>query len=372
MNLPRGTRNKVQGGLEYVLTHCVPSEDGVIFPRKIYTHDLSYQREVCNKNEAMYYFEKSKYLDCRVGAYPDQPVLTKYFGIENRIPPSLIMIDIDKSQFQTDRALRTALSKTLSNIREMLGSARPTVLWTGNGYHVIQPIEGVVLEDIEDFNEFVQPSMNFLRFTEWKLSNGKMDFQHNKTVSFGNCLLRIPGSHNSKCVVANGDIADEKTEVRIIQKWDSNKPHIKSLLGSYYVYLVDQKQKNNRVYRDEPRWHTNNNQIIPWIENLLRTPLPDHRKTIIWLILSRYLINVRGITYEDAFSDIKKWVTICNKQKSLYPGHFDSIIRDRLKQAIKDKKYPIGLSRLSRDNIELYNLLLKLNVIHIRTACGTC
>jgi hypothetical protein len=363
MNLPSGIRKKVQDGLEFVLTHCVPLEDAAIFPRKIYTHDLSYQLEVCDKNQAMYYFEKSRYLDCRIRAYPDQPVLAKYFGVENGSPPSLIMIDIDKSQFQTDKALKITLSKTLANIREMLGDAHPTVLWTGNGYHVIQPIEAIVLEEIKDFNNFVQPSMNFLRFAELKLSNGKMDIQHNKTISFGNCLLRILGSHNSKCVVANGDIADEKSEVRIIQKWDSNKPHIKSLLGSYFVYLVDQKQKNNRVYRDEPRWHTNNNQIIPWIENLLRTPLPDHRKMIIWLILSRYLINVRGMTFGDAFSIIKEWTRKCSKEKLLYPSHFDSIIRNRLWEAIKGKKYPIGLSMLKRENIVLYDLLFRLDVI---------
>jgi len=92
---------------------------------------------------------------------------------------------------------------------------------------------------------------------------------------------------------------------------------------------------------------------------LLKTPLPDYRKMIIWLVLSRYLINVLGMTYEDAFSIIKKWVMRCDEEKPLYPGHFDIIIRDRLRQAVKDKKYPIGLHRLKMENIELYNLLLR-------------
>lgn len=268
MILPIDTHKKVLDGLEFVLMHCVPTESGSIFPRQIYTRNLGCQLKVCDKSEAMHYFEKSFYLDCRIRAYPDQPTLPKYFGVENGIPPSLIMIDIDKSQFQTDRALRIALSKTLTSIREML-DAQPNVLWTGNGYHVIQPLEAVVLEEIKDFNEFVQPSMNFMRFAEWKLSNGKMDIQHNRTVSFGNCLLRIPGSHNSKCVAANGGIPDEETEVRIMQKWNGYRPHIRSLLGSYYAYLIDQKQKNNSINRSEQHWFTNNNQSIPWIEKLL-------------------------------------------------------------------------------------------------------
>jgi hypothetical protein len=351
-------------GLEFVLMHCVSSESGTIFPRKIFTHSLGCQLEACDENEAMHYFEKSHYLDCRIRAYPDQPTLTKYFGVVNGIPPHLLMIDIDKLRFPTDRALKIALSKTLTSMREMLGGAHPTVLWTGNGYHIIQPIEAVVLEKIKEFNEFIKPSLNFLRFAEWKLSNGKMDTQHNKTISFGNCLLRIPGSHNSKCVAANSGIIDEMTEVRIIQKWNAIRPHISSLLGSYYAYLVDQKRKNKRFNYDEQDRYTDKNRVIPWIEKLLKTPLPDYRKMVIWLILSRYLINVRGMTFEDAFSSIGEWTRRCGKEKLLYPCDFDFIIRDRLKQAIKDKKYPIGLSRLSRENTELYNLFLQLEVIH--------
>ncbi len=137
------------------------------------------------------------------------------------------------------------------------------------------------------------------------------------------------------------------------------RPHIRSLLGSYFAYLVDQKQKNNIITSGELRWHTNSNQVIPWIENLLKVPLPDYRKMVIWLLLTRYLINVQDINYEDAFSIIKKWVLRCHEEKPLYPTHFDSIIRERLKQAIKDKKRPIGLSRLKRENTELYNLLLR-------------
>ncbi len=108
MKIPLDSHKKVLNGLEFVMMHCVPSKDGFIFPRKIYIHSLGYQCEVYNLNEAMNYFEKSRYLDCRIRAYPDQPTLTKYFGVENGIPPNLIMIDIDKSQFPTDRAHKGA------------------------------------------------------------------------------------------------------------------------------------------------------------------------------------------------------------------------------------------------------------------------
>jgi hypothetical protein len=69
------------------------------------------------------------------------------------------------------------------------------------------------------------------------------------------------------------------------------------------------------------------------------------------------------MTLEEAFSIIEEWIRKCSRVKPLYPRHFDPIIRNRLRQAARDKKYPIGLPRIKSENIEFYNLLLKLNVI---------
>ena len=41
---------------------------------------------------------------------------------------------------------------------------------------------------------------------------------------------------------------------------------------------------------------------INWIEVLLRTPLDDYRKTIVNLILAPYLINIRQLEYQAAFT----------------------------------------------------------------------
>jgi hypothetical protein len=347
------TEISVRNGLEFILQHISVPE----FPRNIMTQRLGKQVLVINKKEAIKHFKESNFLDCRLSAYPP---ITRFEN--NMIAPSLIFIDLDRSRFSSERVFKLALSKTLTNIETNLRSI-PTVLWSGNGNHIIQPISALVLDGLDLFSSFDKPSVNFLRWSEQFLSNGKSDVAHTKTLSFGNCMLRIPGSHNSKCVAANGGIADKKSEVSIIQKWNGHSPHIRSLLGSYHAYLVDQKQKNDRFKSSEQHWFTTNNQAISWIEKLLITPLPDYRKMMIWLVLSRYLINVRGMTYKDAFSLIKKWVIRCNEENPLCPGHFDSIIRDRLKQATRDKRYPIGLSRIKSENIELYNLLLELNVI---------
>jgi hypothetical protein len=114
---------------------------------------------------------------------------------------------------------------------------KPTVTWSGHGYHIYQPVEAFVLEEESEFVKFEQPSRRFIQFAEQYLSNKKSDPCHSFTMSFNNCMLRIPGSYNSK-----SDHAIE--EVRIIQKWDGFRPSIKPLLFDFYLYLQDLKLKN--------------------------------------------------------------------------------------------------------------------------------
>jgi len=126
------------------------------------------------------------------------------------------------------------------NFKEILGS-NPTQLWTGNGYHFIQPQSAIALEKIDDFNEFAEPSRKFLHFEEWLMTDGKADQNHNRTVSFRNCMLRIPGSLNFGA--CQRDDKDEITgipleaEVRVVQCWDGNRPSIDNLLPRCYIWL---------------------------------------------------------------------------------------------------------------------------------------
>jgi hypothetical protein len=46
-------------------------------------------------------------------------------------------------------------------------------------------------------------------------------------------MLRIPGGYNSK----HGG----KQEVKIIQRWDGNRPDIRLLLGNFHAYLIDDR-----------------------------------------------------------------------------------------------------------------------------------
>jgi hypothetical protein len=148
---------------------------------------------------------------------------------------------------------------------EKLEGAHPTVLWSGNGYHIYQPMNAEFpLEQNETFSKFNQPSVQFLRFAEKHISNYKSDLSHNP--SFKSCMVRIPGSYNSKCL-AYGDNNDG-TQVKIIQRWNGYRPKINLLAGSYYAYLIDQKITESQ----RPKYPLNNVAsctIILWIEKLL-------------------------------------------------------------------------------------------------------
>src|SRR5919199_4771983 len=129
---------KVQDGLDFILNHFEEPQ----FPRKIMTKQLGYQIEVFNKEEALEHFNNSSYEDCRINAYPS---FTEYHGI-NRTPISFLMVDLDLKDFSGEhpekkgkRSLERVLNKTLQKIAESI-EGNPTVLWTGNGYHLYQPV----------------------------------------------------------------------------------------------------------------------------------------------------------------------------------------------------------------------------------------
>jgi hypothetical protein len=143
---------------------------------------------------------------------------------------------LDLSHFRNREALDRCLSKTLNTIKEILNSAYPTVLWSGNGYHIYLPVNAPILEQASIFAELdEQPSRKFIQWAEKYLSHNKSDPCHFSGLSFKNCMLRIPGSYNSK--------HGHNTEVNIIQKWNGVRPSIKPLLTEFYVYLADKKIK---------------------------------------------------------------------------------------------------------------------------------
>ncbi len=316
-----------------------------MFPRTISTHrSKGSQFEVFGKEQIAKAYEESHFIDCRINAYPSY---TQFKGIQ-RYPPNFIFADLDFSSFKDRRALGSALDSTLKTIRLKINGT-PTVLWTGNGYHIYQPIEALILEQFKEFEEFEHPSTRFLRFAESYLTNEKSDPSHNP--SFKSCMIRIPGTYNSK-------YPQGKNEIKIIQKWDGYRPPM-NVLGAFHDYLVDQKIKEIKLKkRIEKRFGTIGDRTHPisWIETFLQMPVPDYRKNAVSLIFAPYLINIRNLPYDSASLIIGDWLKKCSELRSLDPN-FDYKVKYSLNTSIRKLQLPIKFSTLKEKNKELYKQL---------------
>jgi hypothetical protein len=58
------------------------------------------------------------------------------------------MIDIDLNDFGSKDKLNRTLNRVLKKIESKM-HGHPTPLWTGNGYHICQPVEGFILEETD-------------------------------------------------------------------------------------------------------------------------------------------------------------------------------------------------------------------------------
>jgi hypothetical protein len=94
-------------------------------------------------------------------------------------------------------------------VRFLPNSVRPTVLWSGKGVHIWQPVESIILEQESKFAQFDRPSQTFLKFAAQYLSNHKSDTNNNP--AFKSCLLRVPDSYNSKYNEQSEEIAEVKS-----------------------------------------------------------------------------------------------------------------------------------------------------------------
>jgi hypothetical protein len=256
---------------------------------------------------------------------------------------------------------------TLKNFKDKLHDANPTVLWSGGGYHLLQPLH-VILEMESIFAKFHEPSRGLMRYAEKLMTYGKAYSNYSNNLSFGNCMVRIPGSYNAKNIQFddNGQIVNipPKSEFKIVQPWNGYKPNIRWFLHDYWMHLI--REKNNEVLnglrKDQKRLRSqcrrgidptqcqqSCQQVnkIDWIESLYRKPLNDFRKFCIWRIFAPYFINIRRLHQSEALDLIKDWLDRCSHLKRL---NFNA--ERNVKYALKTIRNfrPIGQDQLRMEN----------------------
>ncbi len=246
--------------------------------------------------------------------------------------PSILLFDLDKTHL---------LPQVLKTIDDIIGG-HPTVINSGNGLHILQPIKCPVLEDV--FTDFVEPSNSFLKWTPRYLSDGSTDPNHNPSV--GSCWLRIPGSFN------------EMAEVKIVQRWDGNAVSILPLMTPFFNYLMDERMKLlSKPITPNHIFMKTKCRIYGWIERLLKTGVDDGRVIAIWLILSRYLININDLSFDESYQIIMEWLDKC---KDLRPLGFNakSMTKSYLRNAQKTGHKPLSKSNVKNRSESLSHIVM--------------
>ena len=217
----------------------------------------------------------------------------------------------------------------------------------------------------------------FMQFAEELFTENRHD--HNHRPSVNSCLVRVPGTLNSKCIdPITGTYTNTKDpEVKILQRWGGQRPAINPILRDFRRWLINEsinskiellqiQQKKQRYYYNNSS-NNNNDKNSNGIkdsnslaEKLLQTPIADGRRLVSYFVLSRYLINVKHLNPEQAYAVMKVSATRCNEVEGLRPSvrDFDNRIRYDIKEAVKSGKLPIGKELLRKINAKIYGVLM--------------
>ena len=158
-------RDKVKEGIRFLLSHFEGRQR--LFPRKMSTAlSKGKQFTVYNKDQILNECIKANFVDCRLNGYP---ILDKEIGIEDyshhanhdhlkcksqiSIPaqaPNIIFIDVDIPRDTSQQEVLLILKNVLNTINKRLNCSSPTVLWTGNGYHIYIVLNTRPLELVQE------------------------------------------------------------------------------------------------------------------------------------------------------------------------------------------------------------------------------
>jgi hypothetical protein len=215
-----------------------------------------------------------------------------------------------------------------------------------------------------------------MQFEEQLLTDGKGDQSHWSTVSFNNCMLRIPFSLNSSCINfdKSGRIIDIPYNARVMidKRWDGNMPTVGHvLIMQYYTYLQFAEIRDRQRSKEEEQMarrygnrSVDKTKTFQWIEKLLNKPLDvEGRYYCVWRIFAPYLINVKRLSRFDAFNIISTWLDKCNSLRRL---SFSSVKRHKIDYALNNvgSYWPVGRADLEQENNLLYQRLKSEGIIY--------
>lgn len=318
----------VKDGIEYLLSHFTHP----YFPRRIQTKKTVGQITVNGVEETMQFFEDSQCIDCRINAFSEK-------DIEEQ-SPTLIFVDLDN---------RKALPEVLSLFHKTIDGI-PSVLDTGNGYAIVQPIQMKPMKNMTYHDKVIEaPAKKFLQFAERYLSNSKCDAGNHPSLK--SCLVRVPGTFNSKCLAKTKD--HKTSQVSIVSEWNGVRSNVQRLPFKKHVDRLE-KIEQKMLQRRQMYYQSN---TVPYIEKLLsvlkqpKYKIYDFRERMFSLIICPYLVNIK----KQSFEEIEKITLQCfgnhlSKQK----------IRYKMNSVLQSGVLPYRLSRIKEEDTELYDVISRI------------
>lgn len=395
-------RNIIQDvidGIDFVM-YMLPNTD---YPRSILVGSIHKPYAVWNRDDILMRYKPMLYEDCYINAFPNYDWMID----KGRLPPTFrpvpnhLMIDIDRSSFIDEQQFQQTIADTTKNIKANITGITgeyPIIIDSGNGYHIHVPMPGITtsLEDMPEFESFSQQGLDldnkFLRFLEHKLSNGRADQHHNPSVN--SCMFRVPGTINTKA----RDARKPEPYVKVIEGYkhvnkligerlalpssarlrNVSRPTTK-LLNDFYAYLI-QQQIDDRIEESDRRRrrilqslqpnsaNNNGNNMIEWIEKILQVGVEDQRKDLLFWVLAPYLITVRRLDRDKAYTLLEQWLYKCDDVRRLYPHR--SNFRVRIKHCLEycidaldspQPRYPVTFKTFKEYYPDLYRELFTSN-----------
>ncbi|MDN5868205.1 MAG: hypothetical protein L0H55_12520, partial [Candidatus Nitrosocosmicus sp.] len=276
---------KIKRNIWFILSHFRHQNE--LFPRTIMTFKtggqivIDYKTDIQDSINQIYdYYREADFIDCRINAFP---FITEYsisLQIKNKTPADFFMIDLDLKDFDhSNERLNRTLERTAKKLSQTFhSSSNPTILWTGNGYHIYQQLSGFVLEKESVFFALAKHfqkdlTTEFLRFAGSYFTTSNNDKQHKPSIR--SCLVRMPGTFNSK----------NMQEIKVIREWSGTRPAINYTLRDFKRYLIQKRISLKIEKNSKSKSRTSNNSNFSksknnftWIEKLLSMSIEDYRK----------------------------------------------------------------------------------------------
>ena len=112
----------------------------------------------------------------------------------------------------------------------------------------------------------------------------------------------------------------------------------------------------NRNTYNNAGFHNSIGTTIPWIKRLLQTSIADHRKYVLWRILTPYLFNIKKLSEVEGIEIMQTWLNKCDLLKSL-DFNAKYLIKQNMRNSNKHKFFPISFNKLHSENQGLYNIV---------------